>query len=76
MLLHGTHTAGDAVLCDGDDRPDLAVSQAITEPPIRVLATPNTPVPEVHLLSNGRYHVMVTNAGGGSSRWKDFAVTR
>ena len=56
--------------------PDLAVSQVSAEPPIRVLATPNTPVPEVHLLSNGRYHVMVTNAGGGSSRWKDFAITR
>ena len=27
-------------------------------------------------LSNGRYHVMVTNAGGGDSRWKDLAVTR
>jgi hypothetical protein len=30
----------------------------------------------VQLLSNGRYHVVVTNAGGGSSRWKDLAVTR
>ena len=37
---------------------------------------PNTPIPEVQLLSNGRYHVMVTNAGGGYSRWKDIAVTR
>ena len=37
---------------------------------------PNTPIPEVQLLSNGRYHVMVTNAGGGSSRWKDLSVTR
>ncbi|MHB1359659.1 MAG: GH36-type glycosyl hydrolase domain-containing protein [Rhodocyclaceae bacterium] len=27
-------------------------------------------------MSNGRYHVMVTNAGGGYSRWKDLAVTR
>ncbi|MEO7743548.1 MAG: glucoamylase family protein [Usitatibacter sp.] len=44
--------------------------------PIRVLGTPDTPMPEVQLLSNGRYHVMVTNAGGGSSRWKDLAVTR
>ncbi len=26
---------------------------------------PTTPIPEVQLLSNGRYHVMVTNAGGG-----------
>ncbi len=46
------------------------------EPPVRVIATPDTAVPEVQLLSNGRYHVMVTNAGGGSSRWKDLAVTR
>ena len=36
----------------------------------------DTPTPEVQLLSNGRYHVMVTNAGGGYSRWRDFAITR
>jgi cellobiose phosphorylase len=44
--------------------------------PERVFASADTPIPEVQLLSNGRYHVMVTNAGGGSSRWKDLAVTR
>ncbi len=44
--------------------------------PVRVLNSPDTPIPEVQLLSNGRYHVMVTNAGGGYSRWKDLAVTR
>ncbi len=44
--------------------------------PVRVISSPDTPVPEVHLLSNGRYHVMITNAGGGYSRWKDLAVTR
>jgi len=33
-------------------------------------------MPEVQLLSNGRYHVMVTSAGGGYSRWKNLAVTR
>ncbi len=44
--------------------------------PIRVLDSPDTPNPEVQLLSNGRYHVMVTNAGGGYSRWNDLAVTR
>jgi len=43
---------------------------------VRVLTTPDTATPEVQLLSNGRYHVMVTNAGGGVSRWKDLAVTR
>jgi cellobiose phosphorylase len=44
--------------------------------PVRILNNPDTPVPEVHLLSNGRYHVMITNAGGGYSKWKDIAVTR
>ena len=42
----------------------------------RIINTPNTPTPEVQLLSNGKYHVMVTNAGGGYSRWKDLAVMR
>ena len=46
------------------------------ELPIRLFGSPDTAVPEVQLLSNGRYHVMVTNAGGGYSRWKDLAVTR
>jgi cellobiose phosphorylase len=44
--------------------------------PIRIFGSPDTPSPEVQLLSNGRYHVMVTGAGGGYSRWKDIAVTR
>ncbi|HLX24165.1 MAG TPA: glucoamylase family protein, partial [Usitatibacter sp.] len=46
------------------------------ETPVRVFNSPDTPIPEVQLLSNGRYHVMVTSAGGGSSRWKDLAITR
>src|SRR3954465_12993029 len=41
-----------------------------------VFTRPSGPVPEVHLLSNGRYHVVVTSAGGGYSRWRDVAVTR
>ena len=55
---------------------DVRASAAVAEMPIRVLTTPDTPTPEVQLLSNGRYHVMVSNAGGGYSRWKDLAVTR
>ena len=47
------------------------------EAPLRVFNTPDTPFPEVNLLSNeGRYRVMITNAGGGYSRWKDIALTR
>ncbi|MHA4869048.1 GH36-type glycosyl hydrolase domain-containing protein [Duganella sp. PWIR1] len=44
--------------------------------PMRILTQHSTPVPETQLLSNGRYHVMVTNAGGSYSRWRDLAVTR
>ncbi|MCS6296999.1 MAG: cyclic beta 1-2 glucan synthetase [Nitrospira sp.] len=55
---------------------DLRTTSGTADTPVRVLTTANTPVPDVLLLSNGRYHVMVTNAGGGSSRWKDLAVTR
>ncbi len=42
----------------------------------RQFSTADTPVPQAHLLSNGNYTVMVTNAGGGFSRWRDLAVTR
>ncbi len=47
-----------------------------TEAPLRTYRNPSTAVPEVHLLSNGRYHLMVTNAGGSSSRWKEMLLTR
>jgi cyclic beta-1,2-glucan synthetase len=47
------------------------------EAPFRIFDTPDTAFPEVNLLSNeGRYRVMITNSGGGYSRWKDIAVTR
>ncbi len=55
---------------------DLRTTPVGPETPVRVLSTPDTPVPEVQLLSNRRYHVMITNSGGGYSRWKDIAVTR
>lgn len=55
---------------------DIRTTAGGQEAPVRVFDSPNTPHPEVQLLSNGRYHVMVTNAGGGYSRWKDLAVTR
>ena len=55
---------------------DARSVSSIDETPIRVFSTAETPAPEVQLLSNGRYHVMVSNAGGGYSRWNDLAVTR
>ncbi len=55
---------------DGMIFPDAASGLA------QVPLGPRTPTPEVNLLSNGNYHVVVTNAGGGYSRWHDLAVTR
>src|SRR5665213_2733059 len=37
---------------------------------------PDTAAPAVQLMSNGHYHVAVTDAGGGSSSWNDLAITR
>ncbi|HWR78273.1 MAG TPA: glucoamylase family protein [Thiobacillus sp.] len=63
--------------------PHAAEVSAAARPPsadvgtiMRVFTEPNTQLPEVHLLSNGRYHVMATHAGGSYSRWRDLAVTR
>ncbi|MCK9279583.1 MAG: hypothetical protein M0P71_03085 [Melioribacteraceae bacterium] len=48
----------------------------VSETPIRIITNPNIEIPETQLLSNGRYHIMVTSAGGGYSRWKNLALTR
>src|ERR1044071_5067496 len=43
---------------------------------MRIINNADLAAPEVHLLSNGRYHVVISSAGGGYSRWRDLAVTR
>ncbi|HEX5959800.1 MAG TPA: glucoamylase family protein [Rhodanobacteraceae bacterium] len=43
---------------------------------IREITRMDTPLPEAHLLSNGNYHVMLTQSGAGYSRWRGLAVTR
>ncbi|HWR61410.1 MAG TPA: glucoamylase family protein [Clostridia bacterium] len=42
----------------------------------KVLGFNNNILPEVHMLSNGDYSVMVTDNGSGFSRYRDLAVTR
>src|SRR5208283_3108775 len=51
-------------------------ASAGAETSVRFFNSPDTPFPQVQLLSNGRYHVMLTSAGGGYSKWKDISVTR
>jgi cyclic beta-1,2-glucan synthetase len=45
-------------------------------PVLRRFTSPHHAIPRTHLLSNGRYSVMMTAAGSGYSRWRDRAVTR
>ncbi|MCU0962515.1 MAG: cyclic beta 1-2 glucan synthetase [Pirellulaceae bacterium] len=42
----------------------------------RVFTDLTRSTPQVHLLSNGSYHLVISSAGGGYSRWRDLAVTR
>ena len=45
-------------------------------PALRRFESAHDITPRSHLLSNGRYTVMITAAGSGFSRWENLAVTR
>ena len=53
-----------------------ATVRELDSPAVRRLHSPHTATPQTHLLSNGRYAVMLTNTGSGYSRWDDIGVTR
>ena len=76
LLLQERVPKATAFFSQAAELSDLRRISGGTETPIRVFSSPDSPIPELQLLSNGRYHVMVTNAGGGYSRWKNIAVTR
>ncbi|HZL20943.1 MAG TPA: glucoamylase family protein [Polyangia bacterium] len=52
------------------------IAAATDEATMRVFSDPGSATPEVTLLSNGRFHTVITDAGGGYSRWRDLQVTR
>ncbi|PCE25957.1 glycosyl transferase [Paraburkholderia acidicola] len=55
-----------------------AVEAGAVPPTVRRIVAPAEAdgAPVTHLLSNGRYAVMLTATGAGYSRWRDTAVTR
>jgi cyclic beta-1,2-glucan synthetase len=59
----------------GDLGTDLHVRDPVL-PVLRHFESPHEKTPRTHLLSNGRYSVMVTAAGSGYSRWQGLALTR
>jgi cyclic beta-1,2-glucan synthetase len=76
LLLHERVPKAPAVYPHSAEVSAARRAPAKPEAGYRVFTTPNTAAPEVHLLSNGRYHVAVSAAGSGYSRWRDLAVTR
>ncbi|MGA2230592.1 MAG: glucoamylase family protein [Tepidisphaeraceae bacterium] len=76
LLLHERLPRTPSVFTPVDEVSEVRASPAGAAANLRVYSTPHTPVPEIHLLSNGRYHVAVSAAGGGYSRWGELAVTR
>jgi cyclic beta-1,2-glucan synthetase len=51
-------------------------STDVAETRLRIFRNASSPRPAVQMLSNGRYHTMLTSAGSGYSRLHDMAVTR
>jgi len=76
LLLQERIPKATAFYAHTSELAEHSMASSAVETPIRVFSSPATPNPEVQLLSNGSYHVMITNAGGGYSRWRDLAVTR
>ncbi len=60
----------------GEEVEVAAQVRQLVPPTLRRFESPHDIPPRSHLLSNGRYLVMLTAAGSGFSRWRDLAVTR
>jgi len=76
LLLQERIPRATAFYSHTTELPEIHANFTGPDMPVRVFSGPDTPMPELQLLSNGRYNVMVTNAGGGYSRWNDIELTR
>ena len=76
LLQERVPKTGASVFAEDLKLEDLRTLPGESENVMRFFTNPTPLAPEVHLLSNGRYHVAISSAGGGYSRWRDLAVTR
>ncbi len=54
---------------------DVKGVQRLTAAPVEIIpwrVPVQTPIPQVHLLSNGSYNVLISNMGGGYSSWQRY----
>jgi cyclic beta-1,2-glucan synthetase len=75
-LLLQERVPREAILAEARPAEGAAPTPSIGTIPSRRFRTPHTKTPHTHFLSNGRYTVALTHAGGGSSTWRGMAVTR
>ena len=59
-----------------EDLLNAGEARILAAPMVRRFTSPHGAVPRTHLLSNGRYAVMITAAGSGYSRWCELGLTR
>lgn len=62
-----------------ESRKEIPISRLTpfsTAPIMGMMHTPHSLTPKVNLISNGSYSVMMTNSGGGYSRWKEIDISR
>ena len=58
---------------------NVSGTQRVTIAPVEVepwTVPVQTPIPQMHLLSNGSYNLLVSNMGGGFSSWRGLDLTR
>jgi cyclic beta-1,2-glucan synthetase len=75
-LLHERVPKATASYSNTTELADIRSASSEQGLQMRVLQRPDPRTPEVQLLSNGHYHVMVTSAGGSRSCWNDLSITR
>ena len=77
LLYEGVPPSRDvSYLSPTEERPPARLITASVESISGRLSTEKTPIPRTQLFSNGSYSCMVTNSGGGYSRWRDYDLTR
>ncbi|MGB2714702.1 MAG: glucoamylase family protein [Vicinamibacterales bacterium] len=75
-LLLQERVPREAILAEARPAEGTLAAPSISVDAVRRFGTPHTTSPHTHFLSNGRYTVALTHAGGGSSMWRGLSVTR
>ncbi|MBS0207994.1 MAG: glycosyl transferase family 36 [Planctomycetes bacterium] len=76
LLQEGASVAAPIVTPHGDELVEVPWVREPDRSTSRWITTPHTSGPRTQLLSNGKYTVMITNAGGGYSACEDTRLTR